>query len=550
MKKTLLLISLLIVTVFLTFSYDAGIKYIDKNTVEFKLYAPGKKWVSLVGDFNDFNPFVDKMDYKDGYWTITKKFKDGVYRYAFVVEGKLIGDPYAREVDWCDKGPLAVLNIPEKKFKWTDSNFKFDWRKAVIYELHVKDFAGGFKGVLKKLDYLKKLGINAIEMMPIWEFPMDYSWGYNPAYFFAPEKAYGKPADLKRLINEAHKRGIAIILDMVFNHCAHDCPLNQLYPYNENPYFSTDGNPWGLPDFNHWSLITQKFTGDVIEYWIKEYHIDGIRFDYTRGIGYDGTHGVSYLAWKAKQVKPDIYLIAEQIPEDSHIVNTTYIDAVWHDHFHDQLKADLREGQFEGSNVNMAHTAQVMYFGGPEGFPNMLSVINYTENHDEERVIYECETNNIPYEIAKKRTILGAVVVMGSSGVPMIWQGQEFGFSAKRTIDPTPVDWTLLKKNEDLFKIWKRLIHLRTENPALSNPYLKFLFIDHYAQVLVWERRYGDYQVVFAVNFKTDSGYTIHLNLDNAEYWDLIYNKVISGLSTKTYYLAPNSAMVLVKRVK
>ena len=113
--------------------------------------------------------------------------------------------------------------------------------------------------------------------MPVQEFPGDQSWGYNPAFFFCPEAAYGSAHDLKQLIEQAHQRGMGVFLDMVFAHTAPDSPLAQLYPFDKSPYYSPDGiNPWGFPPINHWDDATKRFTRDVTDYWLQEFHIDGV----------------------------------------------------------------------------------------------------------------------------------------------------------------------------------------------------------------------------------------------------------------------------------
>ncbi|MDD5091123.1 MAG: hypothetical protein PHQ23_09420, partial [Candidatus Wallbacteria bacterium] len=156
------------------------------GTVTFALYAPGKTSVHVTGDFNNWDKTANPMDSdSDGIWTTSVKLNSGEYRYKFILNGTaFIGDPYATDVDWQSFGPNGVVTVGKSPYSWGDSFFDSPpLNDLIIYETHVGDFTsqGTYRAMKDKLPHLKKLGINAIELMPVMEFPGDISWGYNPA---------------------------------------------------------------------------------------------------------------------------------------------------------------------------------------------------------------------------------------------------------------------------------------------------------------------------------------------------------------------------------
>jgi 1,4-alpha-glucan branching enzyme len=220
------------------------------SQIEFKLFAPYNKGAALVGSFSDWKEISMKKG-KDGYFRTQVELKDGVYDYKFRVQSKSwffepdqwtdVIDPYATDVD--ESKGVGTTRVKDGErivdtYVWQhdDKPLPPD-HELVIYELHVGDFSGGendpnprgkYKHVVEKLDYICELGINAIELLPVKEYPGDYSWGYNPRYFFATETSYGTTDELKHLIDECHARGIRVIMDGIFNHSEASCPLTQI----------------------------------------------------------------------------------------------------------------------------------------------------------------------------------------------------------------------------------------------------------------------------------------------------------------------------------
>ncbi|MBK9715595.1 MAG: alpha amylase C-terminal domain-containing protein [Kouleothrix sp.] len=469
------------------------------GTVSFALWAPWKKSVHLIGDFNGWDLQADPLAVDEsGRWWIEKRLDPGTHAYQFVLDGETtIGDPYARGLRWAAGSPQphALVEVGARPYEWGDGGFGIKpLNQLVIYELHVGDFspAGTFAGVIERLDYLAGLGVDAIELMPIQEFPGDRSWGYNPAYFFTPEGAYGSPEDFKRLVDAAHQKGIGVIFDMVFNHAASDSPLNLLYPYDRNPYFSPDGNPWGFPDFNLWGDATKRLIKDIQDYWLIEFHVDGFRYDYVEGMRYDGVGGMSFISWAARQTKPHAYLIAEDIVADpAAVVRDTDIDASWHWQFTKALRAQLREGEYQGNQYgDLELLARVISFAG-DGYQDNAQPVNYLESHDEERLIFEVMTNPaIDQAGAVRKSMLGAIMLFTAQGVPMLYHGQEFGAHAPKTIDVSKIPWEHMDggAGQALYRHYASLAYLRHTQGALQANNFEPLLLDHERRVLAYHR--------------------------------------------------------------
>jgi malto-oligosyltrehalose trehalohydrolase len=487
------------------------------GVVTFALWAPWKTSVHLIGDFNGWDLQADPLAVdQSGLWWIEKRLDPGTHAYQFVIDGETtIGDPYARDLRWAEGSPQphALIEIGGSPYEWGDAGFGIKpLNQLVIYELHVGDFSpeGTFDGVTARLDHIVGLGVDAIELMPIQEFPGDRSWGYNPAYFFAPEGAYGSAADLKRLIDAAHQRGIGVILDMVFNHTANDSPVNMLYQYDQNPYLSTDGNPWGFPDFNLWSDATKRLIKDIQDYWLTEFHVDGFRYDYVEGMRYDGVGGMSFIAWAARQTKSHAYLIAEDIVADpAAVVRDTEIDASWHWPFVKVVRAQLREGEYEGNQYgDLDALLRVLTFGG-DGYQDNAQPINYLESHDEERVIHEIMTNPAIDEAgAVQKSRLGAIMLFTAQGVPMLYHGQEFGAQSPKTIEINKIPWDHLESEagRSLYGHYASLAYLRHTQAALQSNNFEPLLADHERKLLAYHRWSDDGgNIVVALNLAPES---------------------------------------------
>ncbi len=541
-----------------------GINYHSDGTVTLALFAPYKNFVLIQGDFNHWNGSNTVMNVQDdGLWWKTLSLPTGKHEYQYVVDGSLIiADPFSEDVDWTANGKedwhpenaRTVLPVPKPQFQWEDRAYtplpKSDY---VIYEIHVGDFspAGTFQGLIEKLDYIRDLGMTAIELMPTYEFPGGHSWGYNPAFYMAPESSYGTPEDFKRLINEAHKRGIAVLMDMVYNHSDATCPLYLLYKndYAHSPYYHAVNNMWGFPDFDHYKPATQKFVDRVNKFWMQEYHIDGFRFDYTRGYDQTSETGnlnlLNRMAVVAHLNNPKAYLIAEHLPQDPAVATSTQMDAEWHDTFHDQMKANLREGSFEGSSyANLANTARAIDFA-LDGFSAPTQVINYLESHDEQRVVWEVRTNpSISYDLALQKSRLGAAVLFTAAGNPMMYMGEEFGMDTPKTLDWNKLKWGYLSqpKTKKLFEFYRRIIQFRNKHRALREGTVRILKKFVAQKTIVYERKSENQRIVVAANFSR-SPQKVDIPLDGQSHWyEFVVDSDLGIADTLKGFMLPGSS--------
>jgi 1,4-alpha-glucan branching enzyme len=508
------------------------------NQIEFSLFAPYNNKAVLTGSFSDWEELPMEKD-KEGFFRTKVELEDGVYQYKFRIQSKSwffepdqwvdVNDPYVTDIDNPTQNCIATIKGGERivdtyVWKHDDKPLPAD-RELVIYEMHVGDFSGGeddpyargkYKHVVEKLNYLCELGVNAIELMPVKEYPGDYSWGYNPRYFFATESSYGSTSELKNLIDECHARGIRVLMDGIFNHSEAESPLTQIdhdYWYHHEP--RDPENNWG-PEFNyeHYdehlkTYPARRFVGDVVRFWIEEYHIDGIRYDAARQIAnYDFMHWIAQETKQAAGAKP-FYNIAEHIPETTDITGIDGpMDGCWHESFYHCVLEHITGETFDLERLKDVLDAK------RQGFLGITNVVNYLTNHDHNHLMVELAERNIFDEAAFKRLKLGAVLLMTAMGVPMIWMGEEFGEYKPKTIEQNKVEWSLLENdlNQGLFEYYKGLITLRKENHALYTENINFFHEDPEGKVLAYVRWNDEgSRVVVVANFSDQyrAGYRV-----------------------------------------
>ena len=523
----------------------AHVDLLAPGTVTFVLYAPHKPYVSLVGDFNDWNTRTNRLvTAGSGVWWTTIAHP-GTTRYGFYVaiddqSHVWVGDPYATQVAWTAQAPWAVLPARSEPFTWTDAAWRTPpLRDLVIYELCVRDFAGhwvanrphygNFDDLLGYIDYLAETGVNAVELMPIQAFPGESSWGYNPVFYFAVANTYGTPDSCKRFVDACHAKGIAVILDVAFNHAWGEHPYYQFYPplysaqgetlANWNPFFHHTPpavNMWGGVDWDHFAAETTRYFQDVLRYWLREFHVDGFRFDWVGGVDYDSRnpgapdfnpyHGIRALCWAARQVKPNCILIGEYWPvEGAHpdktaaqLVAETDMDACWNGHFHHIMEDVLNQRwAWEKNDIWRA-------IGGfrESGFATATQLINYTCSHDEVRPEHEIKfyswvhierpkAMSVP-ELAVAKARLGLITLFAAPGVPLIYAGQEFGEDGPRTIDFLPLHWQKLHQPDlaAYYALVVRLIEARRSHAALRADQIEFYPDDFAANHIVRFKRW------------------------------------------------------------
>ncbi|WP_035984656.1 alpha-amylase family glycosyl hydrolase [Leptolyngbya sp. KIOST-1] len=509
------------------------------SSVEFKLFAPYSEGAILFGSFSDWQDVAMEKG-KDGYFRTSIDLEDGRHEYKFRVQSKSfflepdewveVIDPRAKHVNETDQNTVIYIKDGEPivdDYVWNhDDKGLPQNEELVIYEILVSDFSGGeddpyprgqLKHITEKLDYLCELGVNAIELMPIQEFPGEQGWGYNTHHYFAVESSYGTSKDFKQLVDECHARGIRVILDIILNHSGSEAPLTKIdytYWYRREPK-DAEYN-WGPEfDYDHYDehldcFPARDFVKDVVRFWISEYHIDGYRFDAVSQMGhFDFLQEIASQNSQDAQPKP-FYNIGELIPESPDATNLDGpLDGCWRDGFLHNLAPMLW-----GEDTDI-ETVKELVDAKRSGYLGAVNAITYLSNHDHDHLMVQLANHDIFDQEAFKRARLGAVFVMTAMGVPLIWMGEEFGAYKPKSLDPNKIDWSLLKNdsNRGLFEHYKGLIQLRKENHALRTENVEFFFEDPESKVLAYVRWNDEGSTIaVVVNFSGQylADYSVH----------------------------------------
>ena len=375
--------------------------------------------------------------------------------YRFVLDGgDPLPDPRSR---WQPEGPLRSSRVCDEDFAWSDQGWAgFSLPDAVLYELHVGTFspAGTFEGVIERLDHLVELGVTVIELMPVAEFSGSRNWGYDGVDMFAPHHAYGGPAGLKRLVDACHRRGIGVLLDVVYNHLG---PVGNFLP-RFGPYFTSRyRTPWGeaLNFDGPGSDEVRCFVFDNAIQWLREYHVDGLRLDAVHAIfDTSAVHVLEELAARvqglAEQLGRPLWLIAESDLNDPRLLRDPDsggygLDAQWNDDFHHALHAALT-GERRGYYVDFGKLADIAkalkdafvydgryshFRGRRHGRPALgLSgnrFVGYLQNHDQVGNRARGERSSRLMSAGRLRA--GAALVLTAPFIPMLFMGEEWGAS-------------------------------------------------------------------------------------------------------------------------
>ncbi len=565
---------------------------INDNNIQICLYAPDKDYVAIKGSWNSqfLNGELMKLS-DDGFWWYETNLSNGVYQYQYNLEGeKNIADPWSEDVVWKDiigisesadfKKAKTNFSIGESDYQWSDSNFsRPSINELIIYELHIGDFGadgnryGNFNDVISKIEsgYFNDLGVNAIELMPVNEFEGEYSWGYNPSFHMAVESSYGSPNNFKDLVDIAHENKIAVLLDVVYNHTWGSSPLFQLYQPIDNydwqdhdfdncPYFDNESSLWGYK-LEHWHNVYGrdyrgwKYVVNSLEKWVNDYHIDGFRFDYTPGIGWGGgSDGVSFYADYLRNLDSGLILIAEE--DNSFQINQTDFDSGWDYSYFHTLDANLLEVNSNGHSWGDMNDLWNHINSYNQGYQDHYGAINYIENHDEGRIVYELtEYQGFSVQQAIEKSKLGSTVLFTSLGIPLIYNGQEFGQSAPHRDDfgypiYQPLQWNNLNTDsgQELFSHYKKLADLRSGYDVFNNGYHDLKLTDNNKKCIVYWRSHNQDEVVVVANFDNNSQY-IDIEFPHNGIWYDFLNDSNFEIESNFYadwLLPPYSAFVFV----
>lgn len=601
------------------------------GSVTFCFGAPLKDQVVIVGSWNNYQFTNDQvMAYQETdngkyFWTTIEGLDpDEMYVYYFVVDGGkyIVGDPYARLIldpdmdGYLDndtfsflppyptdvlngrKIPVAVYQGTMNDYNWQVDNYVVEDRSnLVIYELLFRDFTGTegkaygdgtVKLALEKLPYLKELGVNAVEVLPIMEFNGNLSWGYNPNFYFAVDKAYGTPNDYKEFIDACHQNGMAVILDMVFNQSDGQHPWYQMYTRAENPFYNfsfkgENGAPHAYSVLNDWNQdnpMVQQQWADVLRYWMTEYKFDGFRFDLVKGLGANMSYGSAddydtnkYNASRVKQMRA-LQAVMDEVNPDAVFINENLAGA--------QEENEMAEtGQLNWANVNEAGCQFAMGYPencklnrlyAPKDSRTWGSTVSYLESHDEQRMAYKQDQwapEGIKGNVMTSMQRLGsaAAIMLMTPGSHMIWQFQEMGNAQNTKNDDNGnntnnkiVNWSLLNEpnHRGLYYTYCRLNAVRFKNPEFFTQEAQFSIACDANSTSVWPANgfllysvVDGKELVTAVNPNISGSLDISypfLNTDNDAYKVLVesYNSTSSYDAASGKITVPANCFVVI----
>lgn len=609
-----------------------GINVVDNSTITFMLHDKDTKgehydYGYIIGDFNNWtltNDAASQMSYdtSKGCWWITVSGLDATKEYRFqyhlgnkaTLEGKSdeivrLSDPFCEKIinsydNWINEkydiypkdqmqypdggvGAVSCVTINRDNYPWTSFTMK-NADCPVIYEMLLGDWTerGDLAGAMEHLDYLKTLGVNAVELMPIQEFDGEKSWGYNPNHYFALDKAYGTRKQYKDFIEACHQRGIAVIIDVVYNHSTGDSPLAKLYwnsssskTASNNPYFFVDAkHPFNVfHDINHSNTFVQQLVKRSLVYLIEEYNVDGFRFDLSKGFtwsssGWDGTDNnrinlIKDYASAIRQADPDSYIILEHWDPERQDKQTLQ------DKFPEEAQY-IRDGMHPWRKMNWGYCETAMgYSADLSGTHAWLDDtwgatgwVTFMESHDEERMAYKQEkygasTIKNSHEARMQNLANNAVCFLTIPGPKMIWQMGELGYNYNKWCNSEGVDGTADEKYETdrkpvkweyyndaqrraLYDVYCKLNALRNNNPELFGKGVDL----NGSNLGGWPLKtvalsYGSKKVWAYANYHGNSAASQTLSIPSGTWTDILSGKTVQG---GNYTLHSGQALVLV----
>ena len=544
---------------------------VHENGVAFRVWAPNATAVFVKGSFNQWSDDANPMTAeKDGTWyaDILSARPGDEYKYLILNGDKKLDriDPYAKQVT--NSIGNGVIYDPNS-FDWQGDNFQLPpFNELVIYEMHIGSFytevegkPGNFENAAEKMKHLRRLGVNAIQIMPIAEFAGDFSWGYNPAHIFAVESIYGGPDAFKEFVRIAHQQGFAVILDVVYNHFGpSDLDLWQYDGWSENDmggiYFYQDGRsetPWGntRPDYGRGQV--RSYIIDNARMWIKEYHVDGLRFDsilHIRTIdgveGNDIPEGWSLLRAineKIRAASPHLITIAEDLRNNQMVTedldkNGAGFHTQWDANFVHPVRATVTTIDDVARSMKDIQDA-ILFSYQNDAFRRVI----YSESHDEvangkARVPQEIDPDNPTSWFAQKRSTLAAGLVFTAPGIPMLFQGQEF-LQGDWFRDDVPLDWDLNEEFRGIVRIYRDLTLLRLNRSGYSRglcgQFTNVFHVNEKEKIIAfqrWDQHGPGDDVVIVLNFSITPKSNYVIGLPDKGLWKLRLNSDAKIYST------------------
>ncbi len=542
--------------------------------VAFRVWAPNASRVWVVGTFNSWNDTATPMASEgNGYWSVdvSGAAVGNEYKYRIENSGSGTGNPggifyridaAARDTVY-STGNSIVVN---PTYTWAPFSSPY-FENYIIYQLQVGTFAGyndginmaghgdggrvaWFSDIEAKLQYIKDLGFNAIEFLPVQEFAMDSSWGYNPALYFAPESSYGTPDTMRHLVNEAHKKGLAVIFDVVYNHAGPGD--NSLWEYDGN--YNGDGGvyfeggwmtDWGRGPA-HWKTEVRNFFLENARMYLKEYNADGLRFDATTKIQWESLQHITY---NLKMEFPSKYLIAEHLPDDPSVVTSAGFHATW-------KSASHHEFQRAANGTDPVNKLKSII--GWDGYPNSFNTVKYLlGSHDDAGDDHngDAQNGNSNWDsrhryfvelfggrdnwYARAKTRLGWALNVAMPGTPMLFMGSEChmpgywhdGYDANGDHrfnwalagDPTGMPMRYMVSDVN---------NIRWSNAALRSDTLQYTHEDQGNKILAFKRWSGGNVILVVVNIGdgdwTGHSYGVSMGGESGQ-WQEIFNSQSAG---------------------
>jgi 1,4-alpha-glucan branching enzyme len=556
--------------------------------VTFGVYLPGIKAadgfevvVRIVHRDDRFDPTVQPreftLDWQAGHpldlWSQTvaiapvpnSRFgREGVYLYRYQLwhrtgsDRRLITlwftDPFARATDI---GRLSAFTLAPltASFGWTDSAYRTpELDDLVVYELQVEEFNDTFDGLIDRLTYLQSLGVNCVELMPVTSMKMDFDWGYGPLHYFAPSARFGGPEGLKRLVDAAHAAGIAVILDVVYEH------VDQMFPYymvynDAAAKLGTAASSPMIRGFNKFGFgpktdFTADFTQDYFlsanRMWLDEYHVDGFRYDEVTDL-YEPPMDAGYRSLVQSTYqhslgidrfrRPDggysrIIQCAEALGKARDILRQSYTNCCWQDDLLNKAETAVSTGNLD---EGFAHQLDTRFIGYPDTrqvvdsagkqIDMPVAPFQYIESHDHSQLIVFAGTLDGPLAPGDRNRFYKlqpyAIALLTLQGIPMLWQGQEFadnyslpesGLSRIQLRRDTHWEYFYDDNGSALIRLYRRLGQLRRNNRCLRSRESFYYFQQSLQgnRVIAYHRHAG------AVNGKPEGFAMVLLNFDDA----------------------------------
>ena len=429
-------------------------------SVEFRVWAPNLTSLAvrvMAGNEGEPSRTIPMRQSSDSEFVATVPQVGAGADYVYVLDGERERpDPVSR---WQPGGVHAPSRVVDPaSFRWSDQGWSgIPLRDFIIYELHTGTFTreGTFESMIPRLPYLRDLGITAIEIMPVAEVPGNRNWGYDGASLYAPQSSYGGPTGLKKLVDACHQHGLAVVLDVVYNHLG---PEGNYLPEFAPCFTDTHHTPWGKainfdgPE----SDGVRRFIIDNALYWLTEYHVDALRLDAIHGIyDFGARHILDELSQafqdQARRLQREAWLIAESDLEDVRIINPRAkggyaFDAQWHDDFHHALYA-LLTGQREGFLMDFGAVANLSksvtegfvfdwryshyrrrHYGSSSKNRPGEQFVGFIQNHDQ--VANTSRGKRLSSLVSSGQQKLAAVLTLSSPFLPLLFMGEEYGETA------------------------------------------------------------------------------------------------------------------------